>query len=160
MAVIEGQTLGPGESFPDGTIFINCTIKSPCTFGNGCVFENCSLVRDYSSHSVGEGAVMHGGFVEYTNFGDGAETQGTSIGAAVSFGAGSKQDGPALLQSGGAIDYESVNPGQGQITLDKNWRCDWSCKPPYINKNIIGNTNAPVIVVDAGITYTLPATST
>ena len=87
MAVIQGGSYGPRDSFPDGTVFIGCTFYSSCTFGDGCVFIDCNLVKKKKTpHSVGNGASMSGGFVENTVFGDGVQIGNTGIGDGVQIG--------------------------------------------------------------------------
>ena len=134
MAVIQGGSYGPWDSFPDGTVFIGCTFYSSCTFGDGCVFIDCNLVKKKKTpHSVGNGASMSGGFVENTVFGDG----------------GTEQEGEAITRQG--------PPMQGSIMLEKGWCKSWTCRAPYIDANIIGTVNAPVKVTYAGTEYSFPA---
>ena len=157
MAVIEGGTYGPGDSFPDGTIFIGCTFYSPCYFGEGCLFENCNFYEDGPDHQVGAGATMTGGYVQDTVFGEAAQLYNVSVGEDVTFGADSKQNGSIITQTGAALNYAGVNPAQGRTSFDPNWRCKWSCKSPYINVTITGVVNAPVKVTEAGTVYTIPS---
>ena len=157
MAVIEGGTYGPGDTFPDGTIFIGCTLKSPCVFGEGCIFTDCQVIRDERPrHTIGAGASMAGGFVENTNFGEAAQLGGTSVGRRVSFSADSKVDGGIVTQTGAAISYEG-NAAQGSTKLSPDWCTAWACKPPYANVTISGIVNAPVKVTDAGTVYEIPS---
>ena len=146
MAVIEGGTFGPGDSFPDGTIFIGCTFYSPCYFGEGCVFENCNLYEDGPDHQIGAGATMTGGYVQDTVFGEAAQLYNTTVGEDVTFGADSKVDGSIVTAT-----------VQGSTIPSPDWCTDWRCKHPYVDVTITGISNAPVKVIDAGKEYTIPA---
>ena len=157
MAVIQGGSYGPWDSFPDGTVFIGCTFYSSCTFGDGCVFIDCNLVKKKKTpHSVGNGASMSGGFVENTVFGDGVQIGNTGIGGNVRWGAGPEPGNGGTEQEGEAITQQ-VPPMQGSIMLEKDWCKSWTCRAPYIDANIIGTVNAPVKVTYAGTEYSFPA---
>ena len=156
MAVIEGGTFGPGDSFPDGTIFIGCTFYSPCYFGEGCVFETCNLYEDGPDHQIGAGATMTGGYVQDTVFGEAAQLYNTTVGEDVTFGADSKVDGSIVTATGGALSHTG-DPVQGSTILSPDWCTDWRCKHPYVDVTITGISNAPVKVIDAGKEYTIPA---
>ena len=158
MAVIQGGSYGPWDSFPDGTVFIGCTFYSSCTFGDGCVFIDCNLVKKKKKtpHRVGNGASMSGGFVENTVFGDGVQIGNTGIGGNVSWGAGPEPGNGGTEQEGEAITQQGP-PMQGSIMLEKDWCKSWTCRAPYIDANIIGTVNAPVKVTYAGTEYSFPA---
>lgn len=157
MAVIQGGSYGPWDSFPDGTVFIGCTFYSSCTFGDGCVFIDCNLVKKKKTpHSVGNGASMSGGFVENTVFGDGVQIGNTGIGGNLSRRAGPEPGNGGTEQEGEAITQQGP-PMQGSIMLEKDWCKSWTCRAPYIDANIIGTVNAPVKVTYAGTEYSFPA---
>lgn len=158
MAVIEGGTFGPGDSFPDGTIFIGCTFKSKCTFGDGCIFTDCNFIRGRRQPPsiIGSGASVQGGYVEWVVFGEATQLYQASIGDNVSYGADSKVDGSIVTATGGALSHTG-DPVQGSTILSPDWCTDWRCKHPYVDVTITGISNAPVKVIDAGKEYTIPA---
>ena len=156
MAVIEGGTFGPGDSFQDGTIFIGCTFYSRCTFGEGCVFENCTLLEDGPDHQIGAGATMTGGYVQDTVFGEAAQLYNTTVGEDVTFGADSKVNGSIVTAAGGPLSHTG-DPVQGSTKLSPDWCTDWRCKHPYVDVTITGISNAPVKVIDAGKEYSIPS---
>ena len=159
MTVIQGGTYGPGDSFPDDTIFIGCTLKSACTFGKGCIFYNCNIVKSKKAkHSIGDGAIVSGGYVEWANFGVGAILGGVAIGGKVTFNGEHKIDTPGV-HVGEATTYSGCGPVQGSTEFVVDWCETWRCRVPYIDASIVGRNTDDVTVTYCSTEYTLPPTA-
>ena len=126
-----GATYGPGASFGDGCVFINCTFYRKCTFGTGCHFINCTFMwtKHQPNSVVGPAAHFINCTLQYVIVNTNSIISTSSFGPKYTPIGDITVDGEAVARGGG-VEVKSDYVKGAQVSADKSstdW-CKWPCE--------------------------------